>query len=168
MTAIRREPCSACPYRRDCPSGLWVEAEYAKLEPYDAETFAQPTAAFSCHATPEHLCHGWAVVHSNRGHEHELLALRILGDVDVPEPAVPMFSSGAEAAAHGRAAIDHPGDDARAAADRLVRKYHVRLGERYKATQDAPLVLTTDDEDRIAELLARKDAMIDEILADDQ
>jgi hypothetical protein len=27
----RKTPCASCPYRRDCPSGVWSEDEYAKL-----------------------------------------------------------------------------------------------------------------------------------------
>jgi hypothetical protein len=117
-------PCSSCPYRRDVPSGVWAASEYELLRPYDNPTGDQPAAVFACHATPEALCHGWAVVHSNRGHDHELLALRIWPPTgDIPEPGVPLYGSGNEAADHGQAEIEAPSDDARATTDRLLRKF---------------------------------------------
>lgn len=119
---VRSEPCSACPYRRDAPPGLWAENEYAKLPPYDEPTWAQPTEAFACHATPEHLCHGWAVVGG-----WDLLALRLLaargGPIDIPDPHVPLFASGADAAEHGLSAIEAPPAATVHAHDRLLRKY---------------------------------------------
>jgi hypothetical protein len=124
MNEVRKEPCSSCPYRRDVPSGVWAADEYDKLVDYDKPTGEQPFAAFGCHATPEHYCHGWAVVHSNRGHQYDLLALRIYAPgVEIPESAVPLFSSGAEAAEHGKADIEGPSVEAKAVAGRLIRKY---------------------------------------------
>jgi len=126
---IRREPCIACPYRKDAPPGLWAASEYDKLLPYDATTSEQPFEAFACHATPEHLCHGWAVVHSNRGHEFELISLRLaaalrrLDGIEIPEPLVPLFGSAAEAAEHGKSAIDDPPEEAFVMGERLARKY---------------------------------------------
>ena len=121
---IRKEPCSSCPYRKDVPSGVWAENEYEKLVDFDLPTGDQPIATFGCHATPEHYCHGWAVVHSNRGSEYELLALRIFApDVEIPEAAVPLFESGEEAANHGKRDIDHPSIEAQRIADRLMGKY---------------------------------------------
>lgn len=122
-------PCQFCPYRRDCPSGVWASEEYERLRLYDAETFVQPTAGFSCHTSPDHLCNGWAIVHSGRGHEHELLALRIRWpDGGIPVAAVPLFASGVEAADHGQADIRTPTVEAVAAINRLIRK-HPRLRE---------------------------------------
>lgn len=136
MSAIRSMPCRACPYRRDVPSGLWAEHEYDKLSDYDKPTAEQPMAVFACHATPETYCHGWAVVHMNRGgdpgdphgHPYDLLALRlsmITGRWDgvMPDESVPLFASGAEAAAHGKAEIDSPSPEAKAAVARLIRRY---------------------------------------------
>lgn len=126
---IRREPCSACPYRKDCPSGVWSAEEYLKLPPYDGETFEQPTGAFLCHATPERMCNGWAVVGSSLGHAHDLLGLRLFAmrhpDVElvVPEPFVPMFAAHGEAALHGLRDIERPPPEARAMIERLTRKY---------------------------------------------
>jgi len=129
---VRKGPCSACPYRRDVPSGVWADNEYDKLRAYDNETPYQPHGTFMCHATPEAICHGWAVVHTSRGQEHDLLALRVMCSlyetegVDIPEPAVPLFSSGNEAADHGQADIEHPSLEAQKTVERLQRK-HARL-----------------------------------------
>lgn len=129
MGAIRSMPCEYCPYRRDVPSGVWSHDDYDKLRGYDQPTGAQPFAVFACHATPDHLCHGWAVVHSTRGHDHELLALRLHGvnAVDV-EAGVPLWPSGNAAADHGQADIEDPSDEAIEAVARLTRKYD-RLDE---------------------------------------
>lgn len=124
MSEIRSQPCSACPYRRDVPSGVWSTEEYEKLRGYDEPTFAQPIAVFSCHATPDHLCHGWAVVHTSRGHQFDLMALRFWPPSnEIPEAGVPLFDSGNEAADHGQAAIEDPSDEAQATVERLLRKY---------------------------------------------
>lgn len=129
MNDIRSMPCEACPYRRDVPSGLWVFEEYEKLREYDAPTGAQPFAGFACHATPDHFCHGWAVVHTSRGNEYDLLALRMAGNPPIPEPGVPLFSSGNEAADYGQRDVDNMTDRATEVAERLVRK-HPRLRTR--------------------------------------
>jgi hypothetical protein len=128
MTTIRSQPCTACPYRLDCPSGIWHPDEYAKLRDYDRPTGEQPVAAFACHATPDHLCHGWAVVGSNRGPGYDLLALRFAelvagAPIEIPDPAVPMFATGTDAADWGEADVDQPGPDAATTITRLVRKY---------------------------------------------
>lgn len=120
---VRSQPCSSCPYRRDCPSGVWAEDEYEKLRRYDEPTWAQPTAAFGCHATPEHPCHGWAVVHGD-----DLLALRLLAakqgeGIVIPEPGAELFGSGNEAADYGMEMIDDPDADAVEVQERLLRKY---------------------------------------------
>ena len=123
MSDIRSQPCSACPYRRDCPSGLWASYEYDKLRDYDNPTPDQPMASFFCHATPEHLCHGWAVVHTSRGNEYDLLALRIWPGGPVPEAGVPLFDSGNEAADWGQRDIEDPSPEAMEAVAKLMRKY---------------------------------------------
>lgn len=123
---VRAEPCSACPYRQDAPSGLWAAHEYEKLRGYDEVTPDQPMAYFACHATPDHYCHGWAVVHMNRGHQYELLALRFasfFGEIPIPNPRIPLFDSGNDAADHGQRDLLNPSPEATAAADRLMRKY---------------------------------------------
>jgi Family of unknown function (DUF6283) len=130
MTKIRSESCTACPYRRDVPSGVWAASEYDKLADYDGETFDQPVGVFHCHATTEFICHGWAVVHGRQ--EHDLLGLRLLAgmggfdfaQLDEVEEHAPLFSSGAEAAEHGKRDIKNPS----AAAKEVVR----RLGDKYE------------------------------------
>jgi hypothetical protein len=102
---------------------VWAASEYDKLAQYDAPTAEQPIVPFACHATPKKLCHGWAVVHTNRGHEFDLLALRFGGYPAITAPAVPLFGSGTEAAEHGKRDIDNPSPDARRVMDRLQRKY---------------------------------------------
>jgi len=132
-TSVRSQPCIACPYRRDVPSGVWSAQEYDKLVDYDSPTSEQPFAPFACHATPEHFCHGWAVVHSNRGHAYELLALRIarLDVEDVPMAGVALFQSGYQVAKHGKADIEDPSDEAIEMAERLINKY-MRLQRRHR------------------------------------
>jgi hypothetical protein len=106
-------PCASCPYRRDVPPGIWASEEYAKLPPYDEPTPFQPTGVFQCHqrdfdADEANVCAGWAGCHDG----DELLSLRIAAmdgtmtveDVEAVRDyvsPVPLFSSGAEAAAHG-------------------------------------------------------------------
>jgi hypothetical protein len=133
MTEVRKRPCPACPYRCDAPSGVWAREEYEKLRRYDAPTCEQPPAAFGCHATPERLCHGWVVVHTSRGHEFDLFALRLAaiaaGDqIEIPEPVVSLFKSGSEAADHGERDLERPGADAEKAMERL-RRYPRLRGE---------------------------------------
>jgi len=123
VTEVRSNPCSACPYRCDVPSGVWSHHEYEKLRGYDNITPDQPWAPFMCHATPEHLCSGWAVVHTSRGHEHDLLALRMIGYPDIPATTVALFPSGNEAADHGQAEIETPSTETLETVDRLLRKY---------------------------------------------
>lgn len=125
MITVRQSPCSSCPYRRDVPSGIWAVSEYEKLPGYDGETWTQAeagaTGLFSCHRTPDFLCAGWVGCHDM----HSVLALRLhwrLVDVnaviDYVSP-VPLFSSGAEAAAHGMRDIDEPGEAAQAKVEQL-------------------------------------------------
>lgn len=109
--------CIDCPYRRDAPSGLWSAEEYDKLPLYDREFPVQPRAAFGCHKQTGALCAGWVGCHG----ADNLLALRFLpifraispiewtATMDFkPDPRVPLFSSGKEAAEHGKRNIDHP------------------------------------------------------------
>lgn len=125
MTNVRSQPCSACPYRRDCPAGLWSAEDYNKLPPYDVWTMDQPIHGFRCHATPDHYCCGWVIVHMSRGHEYELLALRIhWPGNDIPEvTGIAFFSTGTEAALHGLRGIGEPDEDALEMMERLLRKH---------------------------------------------
>ena len=109
-------PCGSCPYRRDVPSGIWDKAEYDKLPQYDGETMGQNPSLFMCHQKDGCLCGGWLLTH-DRNH---LLALR-LNPVDASvrdyNPGIEVFSSGAEACAHGLRDINKPTDEA-------IRKIH--------------------------------------------
>lgn len=129
---ILKTPCSSCPYRRDVPSGVWDASEYAKLPQYDASTGEQPFELFMCHTSPEAVCNGWAVCHSNRGRDKELLALRLCGAEDVPEARVPLFASGEDAARHGMTTLRKPGPQAAAVIERLQarKERSVQSGER--------------------------------------
>ena len=116
-----RAPCGTCPYRRDVPAGIWHESEYAKLPPYDRETWQQPAQLFYCHQNDGHLCAGWVGCHDTQ----HLLSMRINrvdpSTFDYVSP-VPLFSSGAEAAAHGISGIDEPDARARRAIAKMERK----------------------------------------------
>lgn len=115
-------PCGTCPYRKDVPSGIWAPEEYAKLPPYDRQTWAQPMAVFMCHQKDGCLCGGWLMAH-DRGN---LLALRLARDVDPSvwdyAPDVAVFGSGLEAAEHGLRQIKRPGQDATRKIAGLLRK----------------------------------------------
>lgn len=124
MTKVRSESCQCCPYRKDVPSGVWAANEYDKLAEYDKPTGEQPVGAFACHATPEVICHGWAVVHSRQDYAHTLLAFRMFPpEGDIPPEGAPLFSSGTEAAEHGKRDIEHPSKEALEVCARLSRKY---------------------------------------------
>lgn len=124
-----KNPCGSCPYRRDVPSGVWSEDEYAKLPEFDGETHEQRAAIFECHQQDGRLCAGWVGCHDMT----ESMGLRVatlIGTIDPSdvdeildyESSVPLFSSGAEAAAHGLAQVFTPGDDARKVIAKLTRK----------------------------------------------
>ncbi|QDN94959.1 hypothetical protein FNV58_01105 (plasmid) [Streptomyces sp. RLB1-9] len=129
-----RRPCASCPYREDVPPGIWAEKEYAKLPTFDEPTWAQPGTLFLCHQHDRdddraRVCAGWAGCHDMS----QSLGLRIAaasGEV-TPETAeaiydyvspVPLFASGAEAAAHGRSGIDDPDIDAVLAIRKIERR----------------------------------------------
>jgi Family of unknown function (DUF6283) len=122
-------PCASCPYRRDVPSGVWAEEEYAKLPEYDNETGDQPPGVFLCHQTDRRVCSGWAGCHDG---EH-LLALRLAAGMGVMDDhaieatidyvsPVPLFATGAEAAAHGLGGVPAPGPDAKAVMEKIERR----------------------------------------------
>ncbi len=123
-------PCSTCPYRKDVPSGVWHEDEYAKLPAYDRPTFEQPGNLFMCHQKTGGLCTGWVQSHANREHCFDLLALRFnyrkfdhtVAAVAQSEPKVPLFTTGAEAARHGMKDIKKPGRKTKTAMKQLVKK----------------------------------------------
>jgi hypothetical protein len=126
-------PCASCPYRQDVPSGIWSADEYAKLAAYDEPTYAQPARLFLCHQHDHddqqaRICGGWAGCHDG---DH-LLALRVAvssGEITAATAdeirhyvsPVPLFASGAEAAAHGMREIHRPGPGACAAINKISR-----------------------------------------------
>jgi hypothetical protein len=122
-------PCASCPYRRDVPSGVWHASEYAKLPPFDRETFAQPPAAFFCHQQNGHLCAGWVGCHDmdqSLGLRMAAMSGLLAGEevekaLDYVSP-IPLWSSGAEAAAHGIAEVTEPGAEAQRTIGKLVRR----------------------------------------------
>ncbi len=125
MTEVRRRACAFCPYRRDVPPGVWHPEEYEKLRGYDAFTPEQPLAVFMCHSGPDLACHGWAVVHTSRGHSRDLLALRLRPPREIPAASTELFGSAEEAADYGQQEMDVR---ARAAIEKMVRAY-ARLRE---------------------------------------
>ncbi len=124
---VAKAPCKSCPYRRDVPSGIWHAHEYDKLPAYDGEIIDQLRAGagglFMCHQQDGCLCAGWLATHG----PDNLLALRLSGHEVTKEvwdytSPVPVFGSGAEAAAHGKADIETPGEKAQRTVGRLIRK----------------------------------------------
>ena len=125
----RNVPCGACPYRRDCPSGVWSAEDYRKLPPYDNETAMQPPGVFMCHDERDSVtvCRGWLEAHD----VDHLLALRLAGMqgnnpnalYDVKPCGVDCFSSGKEACDHGLAELESPGPDAQRAMRKIVAKH---------------------------------------------
>lgn len=121
----RKTPCASCPYRRGTPSGVWDASEYEKLPRYDGDIPEQQSVAvFNCHMEEPLICAGWL------GHRDptELLAVRVALvsghlDADAAEYTtdVPLFASGAEAAAHGMVDIADPGAQAQSVIDKLTR-----------------------------------------------
>jgi hypothetical protein len=128
-----RNPCGSCPYRRDVPSGVWAEEEYERLPAYDRPTAEQSPSIFLCHQQDGRLCAGWTACHDMEGNLGLRMAV-LAGHID-PEDldeildyttTVPLFDSGADAAAHGMANIESPDDRAR----RVVKKLEARLAGR--------------------------------------
>ena len=125
------QPCASCPYRRDVASGIWAAEEYAKLPAYDTDTPFQPANLFLCHQTSAddpraRVCAGWVGCHGS-----DLLALRLAASRGIVDGAdldtsrttsVPLFSSGAAAAAHGLADIDTPSAEARDAMHKIAER----------------------------------------------
>lgn len=121
----RHRPCASCPYRAKVPSGVWDASEYDKLPEYDKETWDQPQAVFHCHQQDGTVCAGWL----GYGDPTQLLAVRIGISAGRLDPAcadyttdVPLFASGAEAAAHGKRDIESLTEEAVAVINKVVRK----------------------------------------------
>jgi hypothetical protein len=121
---VAARPCGSCPYRRDVPSGVWSETDYDKLPPYDNPFPFEPMGLFMCHQRDGCMCAGWLACHGP-----DLMAMRLLAREIEPaafdyRTDVPVFASGAEAAAHGKRDIGRPG----AAAQKLVAKLLPLIG----------------------------------------
>lgn len=120
-------PCVSCPYRKDVPSGVWAAEEYQKLPQYDGEIMDQLQngghALFLCHQMNNALCSGWLGCHGPTN----LLAMRLMSEkVELNTfdytTDIPLFASGAEAAAHGMRDIDTPNAPAQRIVARIQRK----------------------------------------------
>lgn len=117
-------PCDSCPYRRDCPSGVWHEAEYEKLRDYDSN---RAFSLFLCHQTPVigevTACRGWLTVHAESVAARLAVCQGLVTDEQRYAPvSVPLFSSGEEAADAGEARIKRPGKAARKMIEKIVRR----------------------------------------------
>lgn len=133
-----RNPCGSCPYRRDVPSGVWAAEEYDKLPGFDGPTMEQPPGVFTCHQQNGRMCAGWVGCHDM----DESLGIRfawgndhfsdedIKAALDYVSP-IPLWGSGAEAAAHGRAEIERPGEQATHTIEKVGRRQD-RVGRRRK------------------------------------
>jgi hypothetical protein len=129
-------PCESCPYRRDVPSGVWVAEEYAKLPAYDRPTGEQPAAIFLCHQQDGRACAGWVGCHDM----DNSLAVRFAEICGMPAETadailsyvspVPLWPSGAAAAAHGLAEVDAPAANAEHLIGKLERRRDARSGGR--------------------------------------
>jgi hypothetical protein len=126
--SVRPCPCDTCPYRRDAPSGIWHETEYAKLttfSPADPDTGLPNLGIFLCHQPSgvKTLCRGWLTVEQDSLAVRLLLIQKRVTPADVFRPArVPLYATGAEAAAAGLKDVREPGGMALAAVARLTKK----------------------------------------------
>jgi hypothetical protein len=132
MSTISRpapRPCESCPYRRDVPSGVWAAEEYDRLPAWDRDTAYQPQGLFLCHQRNGRVCAGRVGCHGG----DQLLGIRLAeatgamsgsdieATLDYSSP-VPLFSSGAEAARHGKMQIPSPGPGARRVIAKVARR----------------------------------------------
>ena len=126
---VNPRPCESCPYRQDCPSGVWDASEYEKLRKFDTSF---ETGIFLCHQSTAKgsnlLCRGWLSVH------RDSIAVRlgvIRGRIDPKEPyrdpQVALYSNGNEAADAGIKRIANPGKKSRQMIQKLVAKGIGRL-----------------------------------------
>lgn len=121
-------PCGSCPYRRDTPPGIWDAAEYERLRDFADKPNGIPSlGVFLCHQSPfsrsNAVCRGWLSV------ERESIAVRLAlikgivtqNQVEA-EVRVPLYTTGAEAAAAGLAGVEAPGRAAQRVIRRLIEK----------------------------------------------
>lgn len=126
-------PCVSCPYRVDCPSGVWALSEYEKLREYDDQPSGIPAiGTFHCHQENAidipTVCRGWLTVHADS------IAVRLAimdGRVTVEQRdapvAEPLFESGVAAADHGEGDLIDPSPEAVAMQLKLLRGKAGRL-----------------------------------------
>ena len=129
MYQAHEKPCFGCPYRKDCPSGVWAKEEYQKLDDYDKETGNQPFEIFLCHDgdRTKTLCRGWLDTHDKQN----LISLRLAISMEhvspdimnLPLSSVPVYASGKEAMEHGMMDLKHPSVVALELQRKLVRRH---------------------------------------------
>jgi len=128
---IAKAPCKSCPYRQDVPSGVWAAHEYEKLPAFDAPIAEQLLSGnggfFMCHQRSGEMCAGWVACHGDNLAALRFVELGISKERVTPEvfgyvSPVPVFTSGAEACAHGLRDMEQPSAKARRVVDRLARK----------------------------------------------
>lgn len=129
---IDKVPCKSCPYRKDVPSGVWHQSEYQKLPIYDMDKIGQiaheAIGFFLCHQQTNALCAGWVGCHKPENLvAFAFMPMGVTPDVYDYESPVPLFSSGAEAAAHGMKDIPEPTLEATRTIRRLAKKRWRRL-----------------------------------------
>lgn len=126
----RKTPCASCPYRKNVPSGVWAAEEYDRLRQYDGEIMEQVVNGgvnvFLCHQGAGDVCSGWL---GHRTDPLDLLAVRVGLTDDRLDPTVldyctdvPLFESGAAAAAHGKAEIQTPSPKASDTIEKILKK----------------------------------------------
>jgi hypothetical protein len=130
MDKVRKTPCASCPYRRDVPSGVWAADEYDVLPDYDGPPVLQAASEhgmnlFGCHQADGKLCAGWV---GHREDPGDLLAVRlgvVRGQVDPSaldyRTDVPLFTSGAEAAEHGKLELEYPSPEAMETVTKIIK-----------------------------------------------
>ena len=131
---VRSRPCASCPYRRDVPSGIWEAFEYDKLPAYDGDTaeqiLARATGLFHCHSQPENLCAGWVGCHDmTQSFAVCFNSARVDPAIYDYVSPVPLFASGAEAAAHGKRDLPRPGPEARRKMRQLLQLQEARADQ---------------------------------------
>lgn len=126
-------PCGSCPYRQDVPSGVWSRDEYEKLPAFDQPGHPDALTVFLCHQQDGRVCAGWAGCHDmseaigpRLAVSMERMSVETYDELLDYETDVPLFPTGAEAAAHGLEAIETPAADARRVIGRLRQKATTR------------------------------------------
>lgn len=123
---VNANPCPSCPYRRDCPSGVWAHEEYEKLRAYD-DRDAMFLPVFLCHhsnAGPKTVCKGWLTVHAEDSKTIRLMYYtgQVTAEQVMQKPTVPLFATGKAAADAGQKKIRQPGKRARRIATSLLKR----------------------------------------------